>query len=191
MSLVRTVAPTAYPIDVGDLRTHSRLTTVGDDAYLLELIEAATEFIEGYLDRALIHSTWVLRLPSFVDPIYLPRSPVSSVTSVQYVDTAGTTQTLDTAVYEADTYADPGQIRRKYGQVWPQVREQENAVIVTYVAGYGATKASVPPDLRQAVRVIAAYMNEHREHVITGTIAEELPTHVMTWLGQWRHVGFA
>lgn len=191
MSLVRTVAPTAYPIDVGDLRTHSRLTTVGDDAYLLELIEAATEFIEGYLDRALIHSTWVLRLPSFVDPIYLPRSPVSSVTSVQYVDTAGTTQTLDTAVYEADTYADPGQIRRKYEQVWPQVREQENAVIVTYVAGYGATKASVPPDLRQAVRVIAAYMNEHREHVITGTIAEELPTHVMTWLGQWRHVGFA
>jgi len=191
VSLVRTVAPTAYPIDVGDLRTHSRLTTVGDDAYLLELIEAATEFIEGYLDRALIHSTWVLRLPSFVDPIYLPRSPVSSVTSVQYVDTAGTTQTLDTAVYEADTYADPGQIRRKYEQVWPQVREQENAVIVTYVAGYGATKASVPPDLRQAVRVIAAYMNEHREHVITGTTAEELPTHVMTWLGQWRHVGFA
>lgn len=190
MSLVRTVAPTAYPIDVSDVRAHSRVSTVGEDSYIEEVIAAATAFIEGYLDQTLITSTYVLRLPRFCSEIYLPRSPVSSVPSVEYTDTAGATQTLSTSIYEADTYVNPGRIRLKYGQSWPQVREQENAVIVTYVAGYGATKTSVPADLRQAVRVIAAHMYEHREHVVTGTIASELPTHVMDWLSQHRNVGF-
>jgi uncharacterized phiE125 gp8 family phage protein len=41
--------------------------------------------------------------------------------------------------------------------------------------GYGATAASVPQPLKQAIMLLAAHWNEHREPVLTGGNPTTLP----------------
>lgn len=87
--------------------------------------------------------TWVQRLDWFPCEIELRRPPVQSVTSVEYVDTAGSTQTLASSRYQLDASSAPGRLRPAYGDSWPTIRLIPNAVTITFVAGY-LTAAAVP-----------------------------------------------
>ena len=51
-------------------------------------------------------------------------------------------------------------------------------VRIGITGGYGATAASVPRRLVQAMKLDIGSMYEHREDVIVGTIAAELPMSV-------------
>src|SRR5581483_2308224 len=62
--------------------------------------------------------------------IRLPKSPLRSVVSVQYVDTGGNPQTLDPSRYLTDLVGQPGRIAPAYGTFWPITRRQINAVTV-------------------------------------------------------------
>lgn len=188
MTFETVTLPTVYPVEVSDLMAHCRITDSSEQEFLEGVIASATDYVQGFTGLQLIRATYRIRLPQFIDPIRFPQSPLASVTSVQYVDTAGATQTLSTDYYTADTYSNPGQIRRKYGMSWPQIREQDDAVIIEYVAGYGTTKDTVPHLIRHAVKTIAAHMYEHREPTIAGTIIAKVPSHVDDWLWQYRNV---
>jgi uncharacterized phiE125 gp8 family phage protein len=51
----------------------------------------------------------------------------------------------------------------KSGQAWPTgALRALNAIEIVYVAGYGASSASVPASLVGAVRLLAAYLYAHR-----------------------------
>ena len=127
--------------------------------------------MEAVTWRALIQQTWVLTLPAFPAVIYLPKPPTASVTSIAYIDTAGASQTLSTDIYALDSRQEPARIVTKFGQVWPATRAQnENAVTVTFVAGYGASASSVPEPLRHAVRLLAGMLYENREAVACGNV---------------------
>ena len=77
------------------------------------------------------------------------------MTSIQYVDDAGDTQTLSTSLYQVDTKSQPGRIIPAYGESWPTVRSDTlNAVTVNFVAGYGDDPEDVPAGLRHAVKLI-------------------------------------
>jgi len=68
--------------------------------------------------------------------IILPRSPLLSVTSIQYLDGTKTLVTLDPATYIVDTLSDPARITPQVGTVWPIAYPQLNAVIIKFRAGY-------------------------------------------------------
>lgn len=109
---------------------------------------------------------WPVRWSSFPHyhgyAIHLPRPPLMSVTSIQYVDTTGETQTLDPSLYIVDASQEPGRITPAYGKMWPATRHQIAAVTVTYVAGYGADASSVPARLQQRIMNHVAYCYENR-----------------------------
>ena len=76
------------------------------DAYRNEiqrLIQAATAKAEELCWRQLITATWVAKCDRWpATELWLPKPPLQSVNSIQYVDAAGDTQTLDTSVYDVD-----------------------------------------------------------------------------------------
>jgi hypothetical protein len=67
----------------------------------------------------------------------LPQPPLQAVVSIQYTDLTNTLQTLPTSLYRIDATTEPGRITVAYGQIWPLIIQQAQAVLVQFVAGYG------------------------------------------------------
>ena len=113
-----------------------RIDHYDDDEALTELIAAVVNESESRTGRLFRVATCVLTLSEFPDdeePIVLPRPPFVSLTSISYVNTAGSATALTTA--QADVNAVPGVIYPPITGGWPATREQIAAVTVTYQAG--------------------------------------------------------
>ncbi|MBE3101473.1 MAG: phage head-tail connector protein [Firmicutes bacterium] len=151
-------------ITLAEMKEHLRIVTTDDDNYITELILACTKAAEYFQNRSYLQQTRIMKFDAFPDVIRPNYPPLISVDSIQYVDTAGTTQTLDSANYTVDTTLEPGRIIPAYGLTWPSTRDHINAVTLTYQAGYGAA-SSVPAVVKWAVRLLVAHFYEHRESV--------------------------
>jgi uncharacterized phiE125 gp8 family phage protein len=161
MRLTLVTAPTQDPIDVTAAMWHLHADT---DEGIRDLINAATVHAERFLGRALITQTWDLMLDGFpCGEILVPKAPLQSVTSIQYVDTNGATQTLSASDYQVSIDQNgPGRIRPAYGKTWPSARCQMDAVTIRFVAGYGANYAKVPYSIRQGMLLLIADWYENR-----------------------------
>lgn len=167
--LDRTVEPGTV-VPVTDLMDQVRVTSSDELSGIEAKGRSAEEAMENELSAALLTQTLVLKLDCFPSwEIKLPRPPLQSVTSVQYVDSNGTTQTLAATEYTVDAppansrwRSVPSRIHLAYGKSWPTTRDVPNAVIVTYVAG--ATKPEDVPELvREGIRLTFADLYENRE----------------------------
>lgn len=171
-SLIRYAAPAAEPVTVAEAKAHCRVDTSADDAYIGTLITAAREYIEETLDISMITQTWEARYDVFpLWEIILPRPPMAAGTvTVIYRDEAGQMQTVTSAsgAFQVDSNIVPGRIYPLYDSVWPAVRGDENSVTVRWNAGYGATGASVPAILKQAILLLVAHWYEMRQPVQAG-----------------------
>jgi uncharacterized phiE125 gp8 family phage protein len=143
--------PSVEPITLADALVHLRADadSGANDAYVTTLIAVARQACEERIERTLIQSAWTLTLDSFPEAIQLARPPIIAVQSIQYLDAAGTQQTLNPADYLLDNVSQPGFVVPAYGKAWPETRDQINAVVVSYTAGYGAAPADVPSPIRQ------------------------------------------
>lgn len=155
--------PAVEPLSVDDAKTHLRVTAGDNDTYISKLITGARKYVEGQTGRALINQTWDLYVDQFPygsNWITIPKAPLSSVSAITYVDTAGATQTLSTSVYTVDTDSTPARVYLAYNQTWPDIRTQYKAVKVRFVAGYGSSDESVPEDIIHAIRLKLQIMYE-------------------------------
>lgn len=190
MGLRRTVAPTVVPISVDEAKSWAKIEVDNDNDIVTDLIDEAVQRCEEVSGLSLNTQTWVLTLDSFTDEqngcrydasirgsgligtglgsaigwyVKLARPPVLSVTSLTYVDTSGTTQTLASSGYQVDTTDRPGRIIPAYGTVWPVVRGQLAAITITYQAGFGSNATDVPADIRGRLKEYVAYRYRYRE----------------------------
>ena len=93
--------------------------------------------------------------------------PLSSVTSITYLDTDGATQTLAADQYVVDAISQPARISRAYNVDWPDTRVQNNAVKVRFVAGYGVASA-VPQCIKSWMLIRIATLMENRQQIVIG-----------------------
>jgi uncharacterized phiE125 gp8 family phage protein len=202
-SLARITAPAAALLTLQEAKDHVRVDSTAEDTLITALIAAATDAIEGYLQRALITQRWRYSIDRFpyacasrswerpsssispLDAIALPRPNLLAVVSLTYLDLNGQQQTLDPATYVADLDGTPGAISLAYNRSWPNAIAQRNAIVITYDAGYGANAASVPGAIVAAAKLVLADLYANREASLAGTIAEN-PT-VRALLGQYCH----
>src|SRR5262245_62028604 len=154
MALSLVTPPAVEPVTLADLKAHLRITTSDEDALLTSYLRAARQYIDGkdgIWNRALITQTWDWTLDAFptssAESLRVPLPPLQSVTSVQYLDVNGVTQTWPSANYTIDTKTEPGWIAPAFGQSYPAALIAFNAVTVRFVAGYGPTGADVPEPL--------------------------------------------
>ncbi len=176
---------TTYTDNIADASLGVQAPTVNTtaDPELVAWITAARQFCETYTHRAFITQTWDLQLDGFPfafdAPIWIPKAPLLSVTSITYVDTNGVAQTWDPTLYTVDAPAGPwarqGRIVPAYFQIYPVTRQVPTAATVRFVAGYGAA-AAVPAPIKAAQKLLIGnwWMNREAAAIIRAS-ADVLP----------------
>ncbi len=173
------ITPPTEPVTLADARLHLRVTDTAEDALIGVWITAAREACEHYTQRSIGSQTLELRLDEFPDgAIDLPRSPVTAITSLKYIDTNGTEQTLAPSAYTLDTFSHTSWVIRAYGTEWPETLDAANVVRVVYVAG----AATPPATVKAAMLLTIGHLYENRESVVIGQTAIELPLGVKALL---------
>jgi uncharacterized phiE125 gp8 family phage protein len=194
-SLTRQTPPAVEPVTLAEAKAHLRVDTSDDDTYIGTLITAAREWCEQYLDRTLVHTQWVMRFDKFpdsgIEPVELPRPPMvmsgtATAVTVTFTQEAGPTSTYSTAEYRVDRNATPGAILPIYGSTWTPHRQDDNAISVTWWAGYGASGSSVPAAIRHAILMLVGHWYEFRTSVLTGSISKEVEFGVKSLLDSQR-----
>jgi len=181
LSLYAAQTTDTEPITLEEARTQLRQPPTDENALIALLITAARERAESATNRQLLTATWDLKLDAFpsCDVIVMPKPPLLTVTSITYVDSTGTSQTLAASAYTVRVYVGPhaahGTVELAYGQVWPVTRDQGDAVTIRYTAGYGTKASDVPAGIRQAMLLDIGTMYEHREDIVVGSTATALP----------------
>lgn len=168
--------PSSEPITLDEARTHLRIEPYGsppehpDDTYISTLITVARQFCEEYLERSLATQTIQVLADEFNPPIRLVNAPIQAIDSITYVDTDGITQTLSASIYELDSYGN--RVRLQYGQTYPTTRIQEDAVTVTYTAGYtnGVSPDTypLPAPIKAAMLLLIGNYYENRQQDVLG-----------------------
>lgn len=175
-NLVPVVPPSGEPISVSDVKAFARIDTQNDDGVLADLITTARQNFDGrepWFGRALLTQTWDYLLPAFpyecdnddedyLPGIRVPLPPLQQVTSIQYLDASGVSQSLSASNYVVDINAVPGRIVPAFGTFWPSTQSMPNAVRIRFVAGYGAISA-VPAEIKTWLKQCVAYLYENRE----------------------------
>lgn len=155
-NLKRTVAPVLLPVSLDLAKDHLRVTHNDEDTLIQAYLKSATTKVENDTRRGFITQTWAQYLDDFCDDlILLRRCPVIAVSSITYVDTNGTTQTVTSSDYQVDVASEPARVYPAYGVVWPTVRSRRlNAVTVTFTVGYGDTPTFTDPNFQLAQQAI-------------------------------------
>lgn len=155
-----TVAATAEPVTRAQAKDQCRIDWADDDGFLDRAITTARNHVEKYCGVRFASQTVTVKCDCFEDMARLPEAPVSSVTSISYVDTDGNSQTLASSVYELRADDLEAAIVLKYNQSWPSIQLGSRITVVA-VVGY----AAAPPAASHAMLALVGYFNENRDSV--------------------------
>lgn len=173
MPLTQLTNPGSEPVTLDDTKLHLRVEVNDDDALITNLIVAARQRAELLTRYQLIRSQWRLTLDAWPDCgiINLPRPPLVSIESVKYLAPDGVLQTLDSSLYTVDIVSAPGRLLPAWGQAWPSVRNDVNAILVEYTAGW-QNAAAVPQSIKSWMLLAIGAWYAQREAMVSGTLAE-------------------
>lgn len=183
--------PVCPPMTVEFAKRHIRALTLDDDRLIESWIRAATDYFEAQTGRQLITATRVLTLPAFPTvghaqyfglnylgagvKIELPRPPLQSVVSVEYIDGNGDLQVFtdggspETLLYQvhtpAGTYARRGSVEPLSGTSWPCARYETGSVRITYTCGYGDDDSYVPGVATAVIAYLVGHFDRFRTAV--------------------------
>jgi uncharacterized phiE125 gp8 family phage protein len=153
------------PLTVAVAKRHLRVDDVDTDVDtdIGACIKAARMDAEHRLQRTLITTTWEHTRDAFPGCdeghlIRLPMGAVLAITSVKYVDEAGTLQTMDAADYQLSA----DRLAPAYNTTWPATRCELGAVRVRYTAGYSASASDVPAPIVSWIKLAVADLWDQR-----------------------------
>lgn len=166
-SLELVAGPAAEAIEQSTIQEHCRISGAADNANLYTLwAKAARGMIEAETSRRFITQTWRMDLEEWPSDgrIELPLQPASSVSSVKYLDSGGTLQTM---VANTDYLT---ALSRRAPLVycppdvsWPATKPGRlDAVRIEFVVGYGTSPADVPEMIKAAIMMACDWWNAFR-----------------------------
>jgi uncharacterized phiE125 gp8 family phage protein len=170
--------PSVEPIDKTLVKAQRRFSATTLDSLFDLWIAAARQHYEEQTGTQCITATREYWLDAFPwdRRIELPRPPLQSVASVEYLQADGTYATfIDDTVspailpYRVDPVAgEParrGQIVLLDGYAWPVVLCQPKAVKITFDCGFGDTAVEVPAVIRHALLLLVGHFHKFGEEV--------------------------
>ena len=180
MRVTLIMPPTVDPLTAADVKARLGYGAEVSDTLASALVAAARQQLDGYggwLGRALNTQTWQMTLPGFYDgkrdrywfdnrnslttndsKLRIPVPPLQSITSITYVDSNGATQTLASNAYRIIRGSTFATIVPIYGTNWPATQVQEDAVTITFIAGYGSQPTDVPEPIRTAITLQVSHL---------------------------------
>jgi uncharacterized phiE125 gp8 family phage protein len=172
-------APASNPITLPEAKNqlNVELAFIDDDGIIGLQTKAATNYLQNRTGKQFMQATWNLVLDSWRYDcnliLELPIAPLVKVISVKYYDIANVLQTLAGTEYRINNYNEPGGIHL-FGNL-PSTYTRPDAVIVEYVAGFGADgdndatqQAAVPEELKTAIKLLLTDFYEFRGENVQG-----------------------
>ena len=152
MSWQITSEPATEPITLVEAKAHLRVDFADEDTYIDTLIVSARKYCEAYCNRVFITQTWRQNENEWSNPIQLKVNPVISVTSLKYIDTTESQQTItDTSAnMQKDLNSDVAKIYEGLTNTFPSIGDSINPIDIITVCGYGAA-SDVPDDIKHAI----------------------------------------
>lgn len=159
--------PEINPVCINELKSHLRIEHDVEDAYLENLIQTATTYVENVLKQSLIQRTYDytskdIILDDSMRIIKLPMGPVQNIIGVEHIR-------LDESTVGIRRYEE----RNESIAISPNI---EGPVTVRYAAGFGIYPKHIPAPIKQAILMIAGecYENRHGFSMQNNTFFQEL-----------------
>lgn len=162
--------PASEPVTLEEAKAHLRLSHDFEDSLITAYITAGRKRVEADTLRSLVTQTWTATLdrweavgvpeeaegwPFVTSPtqrrIRLARGPIASITSL----------VIDGTTIDTDAYALRGEELWIKESVTDSTAELGGGIVITYVTGQAV--ASVPEDLKLAVKMMASHFYAVRE----------------------------
>lgn len=191
-------APIAEPLSLAEMKAHLRVTHDDEDAIIAGCIATArayTENVTGVRFLPQVADVWLDGWPESGKPILLPLRPVVTVQQVDSFPEASNlggdeSPFLHEGPFHLDSSFSPARLLLPTGASWPTEKLRPvRAVRVRVTAGWSSA-AVVPPELRQALRMMAAHLFTHREQVVIGDRASvdavSVPFGFESLIARWR-----
>lgn len=122
-----------------DFKTYARIDFTAHDALISSHLQSSREWFEEMTGILTVSRTVTLTLDTFpCGVIELKQVPVSSVASVGYIDTTGSSQTWSSSYYVVDLgdATHFARIQPIESETYPLTDDQLADVTITYTAGY-------------------------------------------------------
>lgn len=120
---LRIVDPaTAFPVTLAEAKAQLRITDTASDTLIKILIAAATEGVQGKVQRYFVEQGVELLLERWTSPIKLPIAPVTTgqFGAIKYIDWTTQAQlTLDASQYTLHVDGPTLSIMPAFGVIWP------------------------------------------------------------------------
>lgn len=190
MPITLITPPTIAALSLPKAASFLRVDSGHEPTEIIDAASAARELFENYTGLSLTTTRWKQSGPYIpCDGLSLDRGPLLSVISVQYIDEANALQ----AIASTDYYVPHGtkKIFLTEDVSHPETANRQDAIQVTFDAGFGATADDVPANIQQALKLLTQHFFDNRTPVAVGNIVNEIPLglkHVMDscregWLG--------
>ena len=175
--LVKTVATTSEPVTRAQAQLYARYEEgeIEDDMFDTFII-VGREQVEAITEHQLNTATFVQYFDSWQRCFLLSKPPLQSITSVQYTDADGATQTVSSNDYAANIFDQHrGNVRFNFDFNFPVLNiDQMNSIQITFIAGYEgwpvALPAGVPKTLTHAIKLFVNDVWSHREFELDGKV---------------------
>lgn len=181
--------PTLVPVDLEDLKEFLKIDelTIEENLLLENILKAATERIEQYIDVKLMSQQWDVYFDSFgmnrsrnydevmemseaprsllfsqSSTLELPFGNLKSVDSMEVFDEDNVSTPFDSANYYVDTIGNPPRLALNRNTTWPQtILRPVNGIKISCTIGF-TDADDVPFATRQAIMIYCAQLYETR-----------------------------
>lgn len=177
-------APTDRPVPISAFLRHDRINTEDDLDQAQDYLDSATDFIQDASNRQLCLATREAYCDYPLRFFNLPYAPLVSVVSVKYLDSNGTTQTLDPSNYRVDATSMPGRLHITNFPSFSSDCFPNPLITIRYTCGF-STPDLIPHKIRQAVKLLAANWYETRTSLVEKPLSE-IPTGFQYLLDSFR-----
>lgn len=147
-------------VTLTQLKAHLRITDTNEDVALQIYLDSALDVVEVETGRKMSQAAGRLAYFDCFGDMELIGDNVT-IATVEYVDTDGATQTLASSVYDLKEHKARPYITLGYDESWPDTREEDAAITVTYQSGY--TASTMPSSLKSAILLQGGTFYEFRE----------------------------
>jgi uncharacterized phiE125 gp8 family phage protein len=124
-------------LSLADAKAHLNITHSYQDDLIQSYIDAAVAEAESYTSRSLKIYTVTIKLTTFVNRLLLTQTPYKTGLEIKYYDEDNTLQTLDTGLYVLGYHYGEPVIYFNDETDLPTLYNRQDAVVITYDAGYG------------------------------------------------------
>lgn len=167
MSLKRLSGPASEPVSLGEAKLYLRVEADAEDALLGLLIGSARELFERETGCVLISQEWEWTLDAWPEPganarraLIFPLQPLAGIAEITVKDGEGGEIDVPGTDYIEDLAA--GRITEAEPGRWPRPGIAAAGLRIDFTAGFGASAASVPADIRAVLLAMIGEAYEAR-----------------------------